>query len=184
MRSRFAAFTVLSMLAIGLSACGARSSSGTTGATTGVVPNTGASSATTPLPATVPPAAVQGVPNSGASGIRQVMLAANPKLGSILTDAQGRTLYLLTKDGADQPSCYAGCAQLWPPFISSTRAIAGSGVDVTKLGTAMRTDGATQVTYNGHPLYYFAQDLKPGDANGQGFGGIWFVVSPSGDPVK
>ncbi len=182
MKSRLASIAVLSMLAIGLNACSAMNPSGANGATTEVVPNTGASSASTPLPATVP-ASEQGTPNSDASGVREVMLASNSKLGSILTDAHGRTLYLLTKDGTNTPTCYASCAQLWPPFITSARSIAGNGVDASKLGTTMRTDGSMQVTYNGHPLYYFSQDLKAGDTNGQAYAGVWFVVSPSGEAM-
>ncbi len=183
MKSRLATFAMLSMLAVSLSACSAMSPSRTNGATTEVVPNTGASSASTPLPATVPVVVAQETPNSDASGVREVMLATNSKLGSMLTDAQGRTLYLLTKDGANMPSCYVSCAQLWPPFITSAKPIAGNGVDASKLGTATRTDGSTQVTYNGHPLYYFAQDAKAGDTNGEGYGGVWFVISPSGEPI-
>ncbi len=194
MRLRFVAFAALSMLALVASACSAMNPSGTRGATQ-VVPNTGGSSATsapaatmppaaTMAPATsMPPAATQAMPNTGASGA-QVMAASNPKFGSILTDAQGRTLYLLTKDGTNMPTCYASCAQLWPPLLANGKSMAGSGLDASKLGTAMRTDGGTQVTYNGHPLYYFAQDMNPGDTNGQGFSGIWFVVSPSGDPIN
>ncbi len=183
MKTRLVAFAVLSILAIGLSACSAMSPAGTRGVTTEVIPNTGASSVTTPLPATVPAAAVQGVPNSDASGVREVMLASNSKLGSMLTDAHGRALYMLTKDGTNMPTCYSSCAQLWPPFITSANSIAGNGVDASKLGTTTRTDGSTQVTYNGHPLYYFAQDLKPGYTSGEGYGGVWFVVSPSGEPI-
>ena len=183
MKTRLAAFAVLSMLAIGMSACSSMSPSGTNGATTEVIPNTGASSATTPLPATVPAGVAQRTSNSDASGVREVMLASNPKLGPMLTDAHGRALYLLTKDGPNMPTCYSSCAQLWPPFITSANAIAGNGVDSSKLGTTTRTDGSTQVTYNGHPLYYFAQDLKPADTNGQGYGGVWFAVSPSGEPI-
>ncbi len=189
MRPKFAALAVLSILAMGVSACSAMSPAGTAG-TTQVVPNTGGSSATTAPAATMPPAATQAMPaatqampNTGASGAAQVMAKSNSKFGTILTDAQGRTLYLLTKDGANMPTCYASCAQLWPPLLTNGSSMAGSGLDASKLGTAMRTDGGTQVTYNGHPLYYFAQDANPGDTNGQGFGGVWFVVSSSGDPI-
>ncbi len=189
MKSRFAVLAVLSILAIGVSACSAMNPSGTTGATQ-AVPNTGGSSATTapagtmPPAATMAPAATQAMPSTGASGAPQVMVASNSKFGSILTDARGMTLYLLTNDGTNMPTCYAGCAQLWPPLLATGKPMGGSGVDASKLGTAMRTDGGTQVTYNGHPLYTFAQDMKPGDTNGQGFGGVWFVVSASGDPIK
>ena len=106
------------------------------------------------------------------------------KLGKILTDAQGRTLYLFTKDPTGSSSCTGTCLSVWPAFDSNGGAQAGGGVSPTLLGTA--SGSAAQVTYNGHPLYYYVGDTKAGDTNGQDlnqFGGSWYVVSPAGAQV-
>ena len=111
---------------------------------------------------------------------------ANSRLGKILVDSRGRTLYLLTKDSGATSSCTGACAQAWPPLRASNPK-AGSGVNASKLGTTKRSDGTPQVTYNGHPLYLFVKDQKPGDTNGEGltaFGGSWFVLSPAGNRIS
>ena len=102
---------------------------------------------------------------------------------STLVDGNGFTLYLFTKDAGTTSACSGGCAKAWPPLTVTGSAVAGAGLDASKLGTTTRADGTTQVTYNGHPLYRFATDTAPGQANGQGSGGVWFVVSPAGDKV-
>ena len=103
--------------------------------------------------------------------------------GTILTDASGRSLYLLTKDERNATTCTGGCALAWPPLITVENPVAGEGVDQGRLGTIGRSDGSNQVTYNGKSLYYFAADEKPGDANGQDLGGVWFVVTTNGGPL-
>lgn len=106
------------------------------------------------------------------------------KLGKILTDAQGRTLYLFTKDSTGSSSCTGACLGVWPAFDSNGAAQAGGGVSPTLLGTG--SGSAAQVTYNGHSLYYYVGDTKAGDTNGQDlnqFGGSWYVVSPAGAQV-
>lgn len=108
---------------------------------------------------------------------------ATSNLGKVLTDAQGRTLYLFTKDTASSSSCTGTCLSVWPPFDATGAAQAGGGVSATLLG---KTGSGTQITYNGHPLYYYVGDTKPGDTNGQDlnqFGGSWYVVSPAGAQV-
>ncbi|HXG36178.1 MAG TPA: hypothetical protein VNL15_04350 [Dehalococcoidia bacterium] len=101
---------------------------------------------------------------------------SHPQLGTILTDAQGKTLYTFTPDPPNGSACTGDCAQRWPPLtLRSGTPTASSGV-TGRLGTIQRTDGSTQVTYDGKPLYYFAADAAPGDANGQGVGNVWFVV--------
>lgn len=105
-------------------------------------------------------------------------------LGSFLVDAQGRTLYLFLADTPTSSACSGGCAMNWPPLLTTGAPQAGEGVDASKLGILMRSDGTTQVTYNGHPLYYFAGDTQAGDTNGQGIGGKWYVVSPAGEPIQ
>jgi len=98
----------------------------------------------------------------------------HPDLGSILTDSAGMTLYLFTNDDGTS-TCYDACATNWPPLLVDGEPTAAADVPGA-LGTAQRSDGALQVTYDGSPLYYFHTDAAPGDANGQGVGGVWFVI--------
>jgi len=107
---------------------------------------------------------------------------ANSRLGDILVDAEGRTLYVFTKDKGDQSACSGQCATNWPALTGS--ATAGTGVQAGLLSTSTQANGDTQVTYDGHPLYYFAGDAKPGDTNGQGVGDAWFVLTGDGQLVK
>jgi predicted lipoprotein with Yx(FWY)xxD motif len=111
---------------------------------------------------------------------------ANTPLGKILVDAQGRTLYLFRKDTGTTSTCLGACAAKWPPVRVTGKPTVSSGLTVSKAGTTKRPDGRPEVTYNGHPLYRFAGDQKPGDTTGQGvnaFGGSWFAVSPAGTQV-
>jgi predicted lipoprotein with Yx(FWY)xxD motif len=107
------------------------------------------------------------------------------KLGRILVDANGRTLYLFEKDKGAASSCNGACASIWPPLTAGT-AKAGSGVTAADLGTTKRGDGKTEITYAGHPLYTYAGDQKPGDVAGQGldqFGAEWYVLAPNGHKI-
>jgi predicted lipoprotein with Yx(FWY)xxD motif len=107
-------------------------------------------------------------------------------LGTVLVDSQGRTLYLFGADSGTKSACSGACATAWPPLRDSGKPTAGSGLNASLLGTAPRSDGNPQVTYNGHPLYTFVMDQKPGDANGQGstaFGGSWFTLNTAGNQV-
>jgi predicted lipoprotein with Yx(FWY)xxD motif len=115
-----------------------------------------------------------------------VAVATNPKLGQILVDASGRTLYLFEADKGANSSCYSACAQYWPPLLTNGAPQPGAGVTASLLGTTSRTDGTTEVTYGGHPLYYVVTDHNPGDATGQGvnnFGAPWDVVGPDGKQI-
>jgi len=113
-----------------------------------------------------------------AQGSPTVQTKHDAKLGTILADSQGKTLYIFTKDTTPgQSACYGQCAAAWPPLTTSGAATLAAGVPGT-LGTITRTDGSKQVTYNGKPLYYFAKDEDAGDTYGQGIGGVWFVVQP------
>ena len=108
------------------------------------------------------------------------------KLGRILVDARGRTLYLFEKDTGAMSSCYGACASVWPPLTTAANAQAATGVPAAKLATTKRSDGKTQVTYDGHPLYTYAGDQQPGDVHGQGldqFGAEWYALTPSGHKV-
>ena len=104
-------------------------------------------------------------------------------LRTILTDRSGRTQYLFTPDNRDVSTCADPCALFWPPLLTVGDPTPGEGVSADQLSTIERDDGSSQVTYNGWPLYYFAFDNMPGDANGQGSNEVWFVVSPTGDLV-
>jgi predicted lipoprotein with Yx(FWY)xxD motif len=121
---------------------------------------------------------------SGPAGGGLAVRTATSALGTFLTDPDGKTLYVFTKDSANTSNCTAACADNWPPFTvaAGQQAQAGSGVTGT-LATLSRSDGATQVTYNGLPLYYFKGDAKAGDTNGQGVGGVWFVAGAAGGPL-
>ena len=104
-------------------------------------------------------------------------------LGRILVDSKGFTLYDFPPDKGTMSVCYGACAALWPPLITNGKPVAGPGVKSSLLGTTKRSDGKFEVTYNGHPLYYFVSDRKPGQTTGQGlnqFGGPWWVISPTG----
>ena len=112
-----------------------------------------------------------------------IAVATNTKLGQILVDGKGITVYLFVKDTGPSSTCYTSCAQVWPPVLTSGPPQAGTGAAASLLGTTTRTDGKVEVTYAGHPLYYFVSDKQPGDATGQGvdnFGGLWWVLTPSG----
>jgi predicted lipoprotein with Yx(FWY)xxD motif len=111
------------------------------------------------------------------------------RYGRILVDGQGRTLYLFTRDRAPKSRCYGTCARAWPPFLAGVDAApqAAGGADAAKLGTTARRGGTKQVTYAGHPLYYYVDDRKPGQILCQDvaeFGGTWLVVTPSGRAVR
>ena len=111
---------------------------------------------------------------------------ARTNLGRILVNSSGRTLYLFKKDTGRKSTCYGQCAEFWPPLKAGGKPKAGSGARASKIGTTKRRDGTRQVTYNGHPLYLFAQDTKRGDTNGEGikaFGARWYAVSPAGTQV-
>ena len=112
-----------------------------------------------------------------------VLMKHNDTLGNILSDGEGRTLYLFTRDERNKSNCSGACLQRWPALLTVGDPKAGEGLDARLLGATKRDDGATQVTYNSWPLYYFAADDKPGDTKGQNVGGIWFVLSAAGRAV-
>jgi predicted lipoprotein with Yx(FWY)xxD motif len=108
------------------------------------------------------------------------------KLGRILVDAKGKTLYMWAHDKSAKSTCYGDCAEYWPPLITRGRPSALSGAQAGLLGTSRRSDGRLQVTYAGHPLYYFVKDTKAGQTSGEGltgFGGRWDPLSAAGNAV-
>jgi predicted lipoprotein with Yx(FWY)xxD motif len=115
----------------------------------------------------------------------QLAVRKDSKLGSMVTDSAGMTLYRFDKDTNKPPAsnCKGSCATTWPPLLAGSAGLSGisvQGVDKALLGTITRDDGSLQVTLNGWALYYFASDSAPGDAKGQGVGGVWFAATPEG----
>jgi predicted lipoprotein with Yx(FWY)xxD motif len=104
-------------------------------------------------------------------------------LGKILVDSKGRTLYEFGHDKNNKSRCSGQCAQNWPPAGSPAKPTVAGGIDKSKLKVIKRGDGSRQLSYNGHPLYRFIADGKPGDTNGENvtaFGGTWDVLSKTG----
>ena len=170
-----AAVAVLS-LAVIAAGCGSsnKSSSSTSASSGGGAYGGGGSTSTAAAPAST----------GGAAAV--VSIASNPKLGKILVDSKGNTLYYFEKDkrGAKSSSCSGACASVWPATVSSGAPKAQKGAQASKLGTIKRSDGTTQVTYNGWPLYTYTADKAPGQATGEdisSFGAKWYVLTPAGN---
>jgi len=125
-------------------------------------------------------------PSAATAAPRPTVKIISSAYGRILADGRGHALYLFTADRGGASHCYGACARAWPPFYSRGESLrAASGLSSSKIGTVRRRGGRRQVTYNGHPLYYFASDSAAGDTTGQGIdnGGLWWVVSPSGNAI-
>jgi predicted lipoprotein with Yx(FWY)xxD motif len=107
----------------------------------------------------------------------------------IVVDGSGRTLYMFTADVGGKPVCTpqglgASCVHQWPPLKSKQKPRAGAAIVASKLGVVTRTDKIKQAVYNGHPLYHYIGDSKPGDVYGQKYLGAWYVLTPKGNPIK
>lgn len=200
MKSKFL-FSILVGLALLLSACGSATPTATvapaTTAPATTAPATVAPTATSPAtvapattapattapattaPATTAPAATT-APVSTLTGPASLAVGQNATLGSFLTDASGKTLYIYTQDTANTSNCTGSCATNWPPLLTNGTPVAGTGVNASMLGTITLADGTTQVTYNGHPLYYYSQDTAAGATSGEGVGSNWYVITPDG----
>jgi predicted lipoprotein with Yx(FWY)xxD motif len=107
---------------------------------------------------------------------------ADTDLGSILVDAEGFTLYIFTNDTEGASNCNEGCIENWPAVPGDTPV--GSGLDASLFSTITRADGSAQLAVNGMPLYRYTPDEAPGDINGQGVGGVWFVVGADGTMIE
>ncbi len=105
------------------------------------------------------------------------------RLGPILVDQAGRSLYVFGRDTAGRSACTEACARVWPPATVTARPRGGPGVAAAKLGVIRRADHRLQLTYGGHPLYRFSGDTARREIGGEGFLGTWFLVSPAGRPV-
>ncbi|MGN6815743.1 MAG: COG4315 family predicted lipoprotein [Solirubrobacterales bacterium] len=124
--------------------------------------------------------------NSASSGGGTVSTANISGLGTVLVDSEGMTVYNFAKDRGTTSSCYGACEQGWPPVLAEGKPSAGEGAMSSQLGTTKRKDGTMQVTYAGHPLYTYAGDTEPGEANGNestAFGGKWSVLDEAGETV-
>jgi predicted lipoprotein with Yx(FWY)xxD motif len=157
-----ASAAVIPLVALAVAACGG-----------------GAAATASPPPA---PSKVTTAPTKTAT-----VRVAKSSLGSILVDATGRTLYLFKADSGTSSACTGACATAWPPLLAKGTPTVGTGLTASKLETITRPGGTRQVTYNGHPLYLFIKDKKPGQTTGQGltaFGAAWFAVSPVGDQIS
>jgi len=124
--------------------------------------------------------------HSRASATRAKLQVHKGKLGRFIVDGKGFTLYLFEKDKNGKSACYASCAKVWAPLITSSKPSASAGVVASKVGTTKRKDGKLQATYGGHPLYHYDDDHKPGQTEGEGskeFGAEWYVVAPSGKKI-
>jgi predicted lipoprotein with Yx(FWY)xxD motif len=178
----FTVFSAAAVLAV-LAGCGSSNSNTTT--------SSGSASTATQAAATTPSAYGRSATNpaagTGAAGSGVVITVKHGKPGTILAAGPHRlTVYMFEGDKGAASSCTGACASAWPP-VTSTGAVSGAGgASAAMISTITRSDGTKQVTYNGHPLYFFTQDKDAGDAYGQGvkaFGADWYVVAPTGQKV-
>lgn len=172
MKRTFPAYAALALIAM-LAIAGCGSSSNSSSSSGGAY---GSGEESTKAASTKP---------ASSGGTAAVVTAASaPKMGRIIVDSKGFTLYDFHKDKGTASSCYGGCAQVWPPLITDGNPQAGEGASASKLGTTKRKDGTLQVTYAGHPLYTYTADTKPGDTKGHdfsSFGAQWYALLPSGE---
>lgn len=176
MRNLISAAVVAAGIALAASACSSSlSSNGSTQAP--------AASSATAQPSS-PTAAASASSSMAAMTIDLQSVSGIP--GKFLVDGQGRSMYLFEADKSSASTCSGPCAATWPPVTASAMPMAGGGVSQSLLGTTKRADGTEQVTYNGHPLYYFAADTGAGTAKGQGskeFGAGWYVLNAKGSKI-
>lgn len=119
-----------------------------------------------------------------ATTVAVVKVMNTPKLGKVIVDSKGMTLYDFRKDKGTTSACYGECAVAWPPLLTKSEPKAAEGAEQSLLGTTKRKDGTVQVTYAGHPVYGFVEDKKPGETNGNeftGFGAPWYALMPNGE---
>jgi predicted lipoprotein with Yx(FWY)xxD motif len=166
------ALVVLGLLAVGAGCSDDGDGGEGTGGTTTTA--TGAATATTGAPTDQEGAGGETSPGGGPE-----VAVASSRFGDILVDGDGMTLYVLVEG-----TCEGACLEAWPPLAAPAEPQAGEGVDAADLGTTTAADGTVQVTYRGAPLYRFAGDAIPGDATGQAFNDVWFVVGPDGEPIR
>jgi predicted lipoprotein with Yx(FWY)xxD motif len=198
---RMILLSALVLLALALAACAPAPTA--TEASTAVVPVTGETdtpvgaatepqteAATTEAPTEAtgteaPTEAATSAATEPATGVT-ISTSSSPEVAEpFLVDDQGMALYLFTNDtqNSGTSTCTDDCLVEWPAVVVTGAPTAGEGVDAALLGTITRDDGTMQATYNGWPLYYFEDDTAPGDINGQGMGGVWFLVNAAGNAI-
>lgn len=144
---------------------------------------TASPSRTSPTSTAAPSAARSKPAKSTARGT--TITTAGSEYGEILWGPKRQVVYIWQSEPSSKPQCYGDCATLWPPVLTTGTPRAAGGVDASLLGTTKRSDGSNQVTYNGHPLYYYAHE-GPGEVECHDIathGGLWWVVTPAGDRV-
>jgi predicted lipoprotein with Yx(FWY)xxD motif len=112
---------------------------------------------------------------------------ANSRYGKIIVDGSGRTLYLFDLEQGPKPLCDGACAAAWPPLLAAGAMASAAELDQALITTAARKDGASQIVYNGHPLYYYAGDRAAGEIKCQAvveFGGGWYVIDTRGNKIS
>ena len=121
-----------------------------------------------------------------AAAIGTTIKTSDSQYGQVLFDGDDRAIYYFNKESGSKSECYGGCAEAWPPVLTEGDPQAGSGAQARMLETTQRDDGTTQVTYDGHPLYYYVDDPKGEVAchNISEFGGLWLAVQGNGQPVS
>jgi predicted lipoprotein with Yx(FWY)xxD motif len=127
-----------------------------------------------------------GTGTGGSGGGNATVGASTTGVGKVLVDSKGHTLYLFEKDSGMKSACAGACAGVWPPLRASGTPTVAGGAKASLVATTKRSDGAPQVTYNGHPLYTYQGDQKPGDTKGQGvaaYGAEWYAVGAAGKQV-
>jgi predicted lipoprotein with Yx(FWY)xxD motif len=199
-RKSYLAIGVLALLAVlVIAGCGGGSSSSssstsesepasTTTTETESTTETAAAPETAESPAEMKEAAAAEKPAGAAAGGATTAAVVNvtntDDLGKVIVDSKGMTLYDFHKDKGTTSACYGSCADAWPPLLTSGKPKAMGGAESSLLGTTKRKDGTVQVTYNGHPLYGFVEDKKPGETNGNdvtAFGAEWYALEPNGE---
>jgi len=179
---------LMPLAALALAACGddsAGSGYGGSPAANTAAANTAAANTAAANTAAADTAPADTTPADMAAAAGAVTLQlADSTLGKILVDGDGNTLYLFGNDAPNAPACDTGCLGSWPALVSDGAATVGDGLSLEDVGTLTAADGSTQVTFYGHPLYSFAGDAAPGDVNGQGIGGVWYVLDAEGNAVK
>jgi len=169
---RIAGVAALATAGLIVAGCGSSSSSSSNAATNAAATSAPSSSSTSSAAA----------PAAGGVTVK----TAKGSSGTYLVGPNGRALYLWVADTGDKSSCSGACAGAWPPLLTKGKPAAGTGVNASDLGTTMRSDGTEEVTYKGHPLYYFVADKSAGSISGQGsdsFGAKWWLVAPSGTAI-
>lgn len=132
------------------------------------------------------PSAAAPAGSASGSASSTVITTKTSSGGSFLTNSAGRAIYLFMADSSGKSACSGACAAAWPPVVATGQPTASGGAQSSDLGTITRSDGTKQVTYDGHPLYYFEGDTGPGTDKGQGlngFGALWYLVAPSGSSI-